>query len=153
MRKRSRYRPRPVLLDTMAHVRSGLEHMCSDVARFSLLKIKNHDALDTLVHGTATRLQMELLTNVSNLTGALAKQGFGADWTPEIRAGEDALLTLSQRGTAHQMHFVGTGPELNAVRELMGIHDAQLEAVTIQDVERAMDYVIEVKRNKLARHI
>ena len=153
MRKRSRYRPGIVRLDNMAYVRAGLEPMTADAGQFYLLKIKSHDALDLLVHGTATRLQMELLTNISNITIALAKQGYGANWWPEIHAGEEALLALSRRGMSSDQHFVGRGYELNAVRDLIDVHDAQLDVITIQEMERAMDYVIEAERNKLARCI
>jgi hypothetical protein len=153
VRKRSSYRPRVVRYDNMAHVRAGLEPMTADAGQFYLLMIKSHDALDLLVHGTATRAQMELLTNICNITSALAKQGYGANWLPEIHAGEEALFALSRRGMSNDQHFVGTDYELNAVRDLIDVHDAQLEVITIQEMERAMDYVIEAERNKLARCI
>jgi hypothetical protein len=88
-----------------------------------------------------------------NVAEALADRGWGKDWKPEIRIGQDALFTLARRGVANGMRFIVKGEELKALNLGMEIHDAQLEAVTVRELEQAMDDVMENLRLKKMRHI
>jgi hypothetical protein len=147
-KKRSRYRPKPVRLDVMAFVRAGMRQLAEMGGELATLKIKNHDALTSLVQGRASRHDMEILICTCNMTAALAVQGYGKEWTEEIVAGEAAVLAIATRP-----RWLCRGEELNAVREMFDVHDAQLEVVTVREIETAMDYIDEVKRNKLAKRI
>jgi hypothetical protein len=115
-KKRSRYRPKPVRLDVMGFVQAGMRQLAETGGELATLKIKNHDALTSLVQGRASRHDMEI------------------------------LISLRPR-------WLCRGEELNAVREMFDVHDAQLEVVTVREIETAMDYIDEVKRNKLAKRI
>ena len=88
------------------------------------------------------------LIAAGNMAEAFAHQGIGAEWNAEIRAGEDAILAVARRDK-----WVCKAGELNAIRELMDVHDAQLEVVTVSQVEKALAHIKEVKRNKRARRI
>ena len=151
MKKRSRYCPKPIRQDVMSFVKAGIQTVAATGA-LSSLQIKNHDALASLVRGHANRQDIEMLIEASNMTEGLAWLGFGKQWNQAIKAGEDAIGSIASKGAANS-HFIGTGLELEALRELMSVHDAQLEAVTVQHMERAMDRVNEVKRNKRAREV
>ena len=148
MRKRSAYRPRPVLLDALAHVKSGMKPLTQVAGEYVKLKIINHDALLALTQGKATWQSMNKLIAAGNMAEAFAHQGIGAEWNAEIRAGEDAILAVARRDK-----WVCKAGELNAIRELMDVHDAQLEVVTVSQVEKALAHIKEVKRNKRARRI
>lgn len=152
MRKRSRYRPRGVILDTVAHVIAGVSTVASHRDQLMLLKIRNHDALLALTQGRATRADMDVLIAAVNMTEALATQGAGRDYSAEIRAGQDALLAVGQRGVGVG-RFVGTAQQLDAVRFIIELHDAQLDVVTVGDLDRAVRHVNEVIANKRARVI
>lgn len=52
MRKRSKYRPKGVIFDTMNHVLSGMK-IVGAIGAGTTLKIKNHDALDKVRRGVA----------------------------------------------------------------------------------------------------
>jgi hypothetical protein len=150
MRKKSKYKPKGVRLDNMAWVQSGLKRV-EDVSASATIKIRNHDAMNTLRLGTATRAEIDVLINALNVTEALAKQGVGSDWLPELRRAQDALLTLARRGL--KSRFIVRADELTALNLAMEIHDAQLETVTVKQLEAAVEFVTETVRLKKARPI
>lgn len=152
MRKRSNYRPRGVRLDTMAWVKSGLQCMGTHPAAIDL-KIKNHSAMAAVAQGTATRADIDVMIAAVNVTEALATQGLGSDWADEIRQAQDALLHMTRRGVQRGDRFVCTGPELTALNLIIEIHDAQLERCTVAALERALEHVKTVIRQRRARQI
>ena len=152
MRKKSKYKPRPIIPDTMTWVRAGLKKV-DEIGAGTTLKIRNHDAINNLRLGAATRFDIDVLIDAANITEALANRGIGVDWKPEIREGQDAILALARRGVPNNFHFVARGPELTAINLLMSVHDAQLETVTVQQLETAMNDVRESLRLKKMRPI
>jgi hypothetical protein len=155
MRKRSKYRPKPQLQDPLHWVISGMKPVLTATEIMSNARIKNHLALRCVVEGTATREDMDVLIEAFNVTEALCRVDatLGRDWSTEIKAGQDALLTMCQRGVAKGDRFVFTGAELNAANTVMEIHDAQLDRCTIAQMEKALHEVIKYKRLKRARRI
>ena len=149
MRKRSKYRPKGVILDPINHVLSGLKRVGS-ISEGVTLMIKNHTALEAVRKGVGTREDIDVLIGALNMTEALAFFKFGDDWAEEIRAAQDALLELGRRGV-ETGKFILRGPELTALNLGMEIHDAQLQACTVNDMEKAMDYVTQCLLNKKAR--
>ena len=155
MRKRSKYRPKEQLLDPLNWVISGMKPVMTATEVMGNVRIKNHLALRCVVEGTATRKDMDVLIEAFNVTEALTRVDptLGKDWSTEIRAGQDALLTMCRRGVAKGDRFVFTGAELNAANTVMEIHDAQLERCTIAQMEKALHEVIKDKRLRKMRAI
>lgn len=151
MRKRSKYRPRGVIYDTMAHVTTGMAKVGA-ISAGTTLKIKNHAALEQLRRGLATRDDIDVLIGAFNITEALARMRIGDDWKVEIRAAQDALLELGRR-SAETGKFILRGPELTTFNLAMEIHDAQLDACTVSELERAIDLVNAIISSKQARVI
>jgi hypothetical protein len=152
VRKRSKYKPRQIIPDTMTWVRAGLKKV-DEISAGTTLKIRNHDAMNNLRLGVAARFDIDALIDAANITEALANRGIGEDWKPEIRAGQDAILALARRGVANNFRFVAKGPELVALNLLIEVHDAQLETVTVKQLETAMADVMESLRLKKMRPI
>jgi hypothetical protein len=150
MRKRSKYKPKGVRLDNMAWVQSGLRRV-EDVSASATIKIRNHDAMNTLRLGNATKAEIDIIIAALNIAEALARRGVGSDWLSELRAAQDALLTLARRGLTSR--FIVRADELTALNLAMEIHDAQLETVTVKQLETAMEFVAETVRLKKARPI
>jgi hypothetical protein len=150
MRKRSKYKPKGVRLDNMAWVQSGLRRV-EDVSASATIKIRNHDAMNTLRLGNATKVEIDIIIAALNIAEALARRGVGSDWLPELRAAQDHLLALARRGL--KSRFIVRADELTALNLAMEIHDAQLEAVTVKQLETAMEFVTETVRLKKARPI
>lgn len=153
MRKRSKYRPKGVRIDNMAYVKSGIQKF-DDVSVALDLRIKNHAALDLLCTGKATKAHIDVLIGAFNMVEALARlrDEMGADWVKEIQQAQDALLAVARRGVATE-HFICKGPELVALKLAMEIHDAQLDAATVLDIERAVDLIEKEIRGGKARPI
>jgi hypothetical protein len=150
MKKRSKYKPKGVRLDNMAWVQSGLKRV-EDVSESSTIKIRNHDAMNTLRLGSATRAEIDIIISALNIAEALAQRGVGSDWMPELRSAQDHLLALARRGLTTR--FIVRGDELTALNLAMEIHDAQLETVTVKQLETAMNFVNETVRLRKARPI
>lgn len=154
MKKRSRYKPKGVILDVMGWVKQGMRIVDSMDLGLNL-KIKNHGALANLTQGRGTRQDMDLVIGALNMTEALTliNPELGRDWAAEIRAAQDALLALGERGLANGDRFIFKADEMRAVNLGMEIHDAQLERSTVRDIELAMDKVLSEIRNKRVRSI
>jgi hypothetical protein len=151
MRKRSKYRPKGLIIDTMLHVMSGMKRVGA-ISAGTTLKITNHGALESIRCGVGTRQDIDVVINAFNITEALARMRIGDDWKDEIRAAQDALLAVGRRG-AETGKFILRGPELTMFNLAMEIHDAQLDACTVAELEKAIDFVQTIVKNKQARAI
>ena len=153
MRKRSKYRPKKVFADPIAWVINGLKPMRESSEALSL-KIKNHQALLEMTQGKGNRDDIDVVIAAMNMAEALyiINPDLGEDYAPEIKAAQDALFHMAQRGLQRD-RFVFTGLEIKAINHGMELHDAQLDACTIGELEQAMDVVLETIKRKKARVI
>jgi hypothetical protein len=152
MRKRSKYRPKGVIQDTVAHVLGGFR-LVQHTGKAVTLKIKNHQAMASMVAGTGSRDDIDILIAAMNVTEALAIAAeLGHEYRGEITAAQDAILAMAKRGL-ERSRFLFTGPELTAMNLGMEIHDAQLDACTVQQLERALDFVARELLAKRAKAI
>lgn len=154
MKKRSKYRPKGVRLDVMTWVQSGMKKVGSLPTAGVALKLKNRESLDELLRGTATRDHMDVLIAAFNMAEALYRinPNLGLDWAGEIKETQDALFTLGKR-CIYNDHFAATSREREVLKTGMDIHDAQLDDSTVMEMEKAIDLVHIVVRNKQARAI
>lgn len=151
MRKRSKYRPKPVRADNMWFVTSGIQRVGRIEAGLTL-QIKNHDAMNNIRLGHATRDDIDKVIGALNIAEALMRLKIGRDWLVELRAAQDALLAVGRRGVKTGK-FILSGSELNSLNLAMEVHDAQLQETTISQLEKAMDIVEQDIRGKRARPI
>ena len=152
MRKRSKYRPRGVILNTMGYVMESFTPIAQMDKYFIELKIKNHLALTNLTKGVAMRDDIDTLIQAVNIVEALYRLGFGREYADEVRAGLDSLHTVGVRG-AESGRFILKSEEMNALNVAMELHDAQLEVITLKDMENAIKLVNEELRQKRMRPI
>jgi hypothetical protein len=153
VRKRSKYKPKGVRVDALNWVLAGLKPF-SSVSLSTDLRIKNHDAMDTLRRGDATKAEIDVLIGAFNMCEAYMRlrPELGADWADEIKAGLDALHAVGKRGM-QSGRFILKADELVAMNLVMEIHDAQLDNTTVNDMEKAMDIVSAEYRAKRMRPI
>lgn len=147
MRKRSKYRPKHVLLNPMGFVMENLSPVRSHTAFTLDLKIKNHAALEALTKGNATRADIDTLVAMGNMTEAFARMGFGKDYSDVVKQGLQALRSVGARG-AESGRFILKAVEMTALNEFMELHDAQMEVVTLKDMDAAIALVREEFRLK-----
>ena len=147
MRKRSKYKPKPVLLNPMGFVMENLSPVRSHTAFMLDLKIKNHAALEALTKGNATRADIDTLVAMGNVTEAFARMGFGKDYSDVVGRGLQSLRSVGARGAASN-RFILKAAEMSALNEFMELHDAQMEVVTLKDMDAAIALVREEYRLK-----
>lgn len=153
MRKRSKYRPKVVLQSPLDFVLSGLKPVRDLPGVYVDVQLKNRQSLENVRTGVATKQDIDMLIGAFNITEALAVAGFGGDWMDEIQRGQDALLTLSRRGVERNMSFIMTAKEWELMKLIIDLHEEQLRNVTVNDIEKAHDFVQKVIRLGKARAI
>ena len=145
MRKRSKYKPKHVLLNPMGFVMESISPVASHKSFMLDLKIKNHGAMNTLTKGVAKHADIDMLIAMVNMTEAFARLGFGKDYSDVVHDGLQALRDVGKRG-AVSGSFVLKAHEMNALNTVMELHDAQMDVVTLSDMEKAIALVREEYR-------
>jgi hypothetical protein len=154
MKKKSKYKPRGVRYDNMSWVIAGMKKVGALPTAGVALKLKNHEALDSILRGQGTREHVDMLISAVNMSEALirVRDDLGRDWAEEIRAAQDAVYTMGRRGF-EKGSFVFTGPEMTAVKLVMDLHDTQLDHCSVKEMEQALFIVEEEIRLRKARSI
>lgn len=152
-RKKSKYKPKGVRLDAITWVINGFRNISETGNAVLHLKIKNHESLECLRKGEATRIDIDTIIGAFNIAEALARMKIGDDYAKEIKVGQDALLDVAKRGVGRDDKFVLKATELSAINLTMEIHDAQLEITTIGELEKAMKIVEQEIRARKARPV
>ena len=147
MRKRSKYRPRPVLQNPVGYVIESMTPVSQHESFLIDVKIKTHMALANMTQGKAVREDVDTLIEAVNVVEALHRMGFGTEYGNEMRNGLDALHSVGVRG-AQSGRFILRSQEMKALNAIIDLHDAQLEVITLKDMERAYKLVLEEFRQK-----
>ena len=140
MKKRSKYRPKGKLINPVAYVLESLKPVRHHDSYLMDLKIKNHGSMEALTKGNAGRTEIDLLINMGNTVEALYRLGFGEDYGDVVEQGLDALHEVGQRGV-QTGRFILKAHEMSHLNLLMELHDAQMEVITVKDMERASDLI------------
>lgn len=94
-----------------------------------------YEALEALRVGAMTKSTWELLANAVNAAQVLAvEKRLGHDYRDDIAAAKQAMVNIGARAKANGMRFVAKADELNALRTMLAIHEAQIEAATAGDM-------------------
>ena len=141
MRKRSKYRPKGVFVNPVAYVLESMTPVAKHSNFLVDLKIRNHMAMKSLTQGRATRAEMDDIIAMGNAVEALYRMGFGKEYDDVVAKGIHAILSVAQRGAANGNRFILTAPEMNALNDMMELHDAQMEVITVRDMENAVKLV------------
>jgi len=154
MKKKSKYKPRGVRYDNMSWLIAGMKKVGTLPTAGVALKLKNHEALDSILTGHGTKDHVDALISAVNMSEALIRirDDLGRDWAEEIRAAQDAVYAMGVRGY-EKGSFVFTGPEMTAVKLIMDLHDSQLDECTVREMEQALFIVEEELRMRKARSI
>jgi hypothetical protein len=154
MKKKSKYKPRGVRYDNMSWIIAGMKKVGTLPTAGVALKLKNHEALDSILKGHGTKEHVDMLISAVNMAEAMTRvrDNLGRDWVEEIRAAQDAVYAMGVRGY-EKGSFLFTGPEMTAVKLIMDLHDNQLDDCTVKEMEQALFIVEEELRLRKARAI
>lgn len=142
---RKTYRPKPKL-NTLIVVGENIRPVASHTTYLLDLRLKNSSAMAALLAGHATKKDMDMIVAMSNITYALQQLGFGKEHDEVATQGRIAIISIAHRATKVG-RFVPTGPEIKALNELMELHDAQMDVITVKDMDRAIEYARRQERN------
>jgi hypothetical protein len=154
MKKKSKYKPRGVRYDNMSWIIAGMKKVGTLPTAGVALKLKNREALDSILTGQGTKEHVDMLISAVNMAEAMTRirDNLGRDWVEEIRAAQDAVYAMGVRGY-EKGSFLFTGPEMTAVKLIMDLHDSQLDDCTVKEMEQALFIVEEELRLRKARAI
>jgi len=118
MKKRSKYRPRPVLINPLGYVLESMKPVAHHDQYLIDLKIKNNQAMVALLRGEAVYSDIDTLIAMSNVVEALYKLGFGDEYKDVTVGGREAIISIVHRATDIK-RFTPTGLEIQALNLLM----------------------------------
>lgn len=152
MKKRSKYKPRPIRVDNMSYVKSGLIHV-ADVPKAGVeLELKGYEAFDEILKGNPTKHHVDDLIALVNVTEALALLRLGYDWLDEIRQANKVMVDMARRGLSGK-GFRFTGEEMEIMRTILALHSEQLKNCPVKKMEEALMLVEKNIRSGKAQKI
>ena len=137
MRKRSAYRPRQVLQNPLAFVLENITPITQHENYLLDLQLKNSSAMQNLLQGRADKRDMNTLIAMSNITELLQEMSFGKGYENVCVDGREALIGIIMRAVKIK-RFTPTGAEIQALNTLMELHDAQMDVITVKDMDDAI---------------
>lgn len=146
---RKAYRPKARLVNPMEYVLEGFAPVASAGSYLTDLKVHNHMAMADLMRGEAKKKQMDTLIAMSNICEALQRMGHGEEYKDVTVEGRFALLSVIFRAV-ERLKFIPTGTEINQLNLLMELHDAQMDTITVRDMEKAIQLAQRELRRKKA---
>lgn len=147
MKKRNKkYKPRQVVQNPIQYIMGGFKR--PDGEHLTELNVKNHLALVNILNGTGKRDDWDKLVGMSNMALVLAEVHFDDQYREMLLSGRDALLDVGRRYLEID-RFVLKGEEKTAIEDALEIHEAQLNALRVIDIERAFIEVQRRVRNKI----
>jgi len=153
MRKKSKYKPRGVRLDTMHWLVSGMTKVSAKESEYVTMHLKNMSALDSLTKGTATRQEADIIIGVINVAEALCMLGVGSEYRQLVLDASSALYAVCKRSLELNDRFVCRGEELSAIKTGYEVHDAQMEVCTLAMLDKALDTIAATLKQKKGKVI
>jgi len=152
MRKRSKYKPKPVLANPLGYVMESATPLIEHETYVVDWQLKNNSAFEKLLKGIADKKDINTLVAARNITEGLMVTLKGADADGTLARSAVALIELCDRGNAGKS-LVMKAQELQAMRDMMQLHDELLEVVTVRQFERALEYTMNEIKVGRARHL
>jgi hypothetical protein len=153
MRKKSKYKPRNVRLDTMHWLVTGMTKVSAKESEYVTMHLKNMSALDSLTKGTATRQEADIIIGVINVSEALCMLGVGSEYRQLVLDASSALYAVCKRSLELNDRFVCRGEELSAIKTGYEVHDAQMEVCTLAMLDKALDTIAATLKQKKGKII
>lgn len=143
MRKRSSYRPRPVMRDPISYVIKGFSPMTAD--QQIAVAVQQHSAMHALTHGTGTTHDWEIVCELLNTAIALDQTVYESAYKLVIQLGMTAHAKCAKRYQQGKS-FGYSGNELAAVNDAIAVHREQLKLSTMAEIGVALRVVEHAKR-------
>ena len=153
MRKKSKYKPKGVRMDTMTWIVEGMTKVTDKKSAYLTMHLKNLSALDSLAKGTANKQEIDIVIGVINVAEALCELGVGVEYHQLVLDASSALYAVCKRSFDINDRFVCKGQELSAIKTGYEVHDAQMEVCTLAVLDKALELIDKTIRAKKAKVI
>lgn len=153
MRKRSKYKPKPVRLNAMAYVTESIEPIANKKSFYTTLNLKNMSALDSLGKGIATKLEADVVIEALNVCEAYCMMNVGREYRQDVLNALSALQDVCVRSLTSDGKFICQGNEFELIKAGFEVHTAQLEVATVGSLEAAIKLVFSTLKAKRAKVI
>lgn len=112
------------------------------------MRLVAHQAMDSLRRGEGAREHLQSIIEAANVAETLARMhDLGADWLPEIHGAQESIHAIATRGVELGRYTLKAN-EIKSLNLLLEIHDAQLDACSIQTLGKAVDYILQRMKRK-----
>lgn len=139
MRKKSKYKPKPVLLNPMQFVQESFQTMGEHSGSMILTwKLRVNVSYDALLKGEATKHDFNNLHAAINIVESLLIICKGKDVDGSVPRATCAILEIGSRYRKGQKAL--RAPEIQAMRDLIGFHDELVGLATVKQFEDALNF-------------
>lgn len=145
MRKRSKYKPRPIVRDPLNYVLAGFKPISEKHQQ--TVAAMHHSALESLTHGTAKWSDWDVVRNMINTAVALSQTVYGNAYLDDLKAAMVAHAKCGRRFLDGKS-LGYTGEELQAINTAVEIVTEQFRLSTVAEIERAAAVVHHSERTK-----
>jgi hypothetical protein len=136
---RKKYRPRPVMLDPVQYALDS-QKMLKDYSSWVLdWSLKNNLAFGAMLKGEATKADIDMMVSARAMIEALVVTLKGQDVDGTLARSACALIEIWDRFTKGKGSAM-RAPEMQALRDLMSLHDELMPVVTVSQFEKALAY-------------
>ena len=146
---RKKYKPISRFRNPIEYVLEGFAPLENAGTYLLDLKLHNHSAMTELLAGRATKKHMNTLIAMSNICESLQRAGFGDEYKDVTTEGRFAIISIAVRAV-EKLKFIPTGTEITMLNRLMELHDAQMDIITVQDMEKAIKRALTELRKRRA---
>ena len=131
------------LVDPIKMAMTGAQSVASH-EKGSDLQLRNIEALDELRKGTADADHMGTLSNMVNMTRALAtkkRKRLGARFAVQINEAQESVLAIGRRAAERGGRYIAKASELDAITLIMDMHSQQLDLAGIGTLDKARKHI------------
>lgn len=140
-----KYKPKPVLLDTMSYAKTGMLSLKPNL--ISSLRIRNNASFQRLSTSNGDIEDWKQLLGASSMALKLAVDGIGEQYIDEISDARAYLAQVMDRFIKWQK-WEFCSAEISSVSTMLDIHCAQLDVALVIDIERAAKSALNNFRNR-----
>ncbi len=141
-KRNKKYTPKGVRLNALEYVLERHKRVADvQVDKVIRIKIGVGIARKLAEQGRASKVDMNDIIAAVNIVEAFIALGIGVEYQAQSSAAKEALIAVSARALDLEGRFVFKGLEIKAIQELIEIHDAVMDVVTLKEVEDAIGIV------------
>jgi len=139
--RKKKFVPKWLKVNTLELVADRLKPVAKQGSWMLDRQLKASAGLEALMHGTANREHLNDIVACHNMAWALQRHRMGDEYAATTTASEAALRSITDRFGALG-RFAASGPEIKALQDLLELHQAQMEACTVGQMQTAYEYAV-----------